>query len=85
MAKKVKISVTGHRRTTAWLAHTPEEPPIKEVLKQIRIEIETMLNSHKEADGVIRNEEAIYKIGCLQEALRILECVNEGYKMKVKP
>jgi len=54
------------------LAHEPEDPPLREVRKQIRIEIRTLISSYTEADGILRNESAIYEIGCLRKALKLL-------------
>lgn len=72
----MRVTITGHRKETAILAHAPEEPPVREVRKQIRIEIETLLRSYKERDGVIRDEDVIYEIGCLLKALKLLEPLN---------
>jgi hypothetical protein len=70
--KKIKIKITGFRRKTYILAHAIAKPPLEEVRKQIRIEMETCAFSHTEADGVIRDEEAIFEIACLQKALQLL-------------
>lgn len=72
MSKHILITVRGHSRITAKLARKPEDPPLREVRKQIRIELETMIRGTCEADGVIRDETVIYEIGCLQKALALL-------------
>jgi hypothetical protein len=71
--KIMKITVNdGAHTERATLAHKPEDPPRREVLKQLRIELAQHIRSFKERDGVIRDESEIYEIGCLLKAYKLL-------------
>lgn len=59
-------------RAHAWLVGRQEDAPLAEVRKQIRIEIEMMLNSHRESDGRIRDKHPLFEISCLRKALQLL-------------
>lgn len=46
--------------------------PLREVRKQIRMELGTKIRSVREMDGAIRDETEIYEITCLMRALDLL-------------
>lgn len=66
---KKKITYDGESCT---LAKTDFDVPLREVRKQIRMNIGQAIRSFKELDGVMRDENATYEILCLIKALEYL-------------
>lgn len=48
------------------------DPPLREVRRQIQLELGTHLRSHRELDGTIRDATEIYEILCLRKCLKLL-------------
>lgn len=69
-SKRLKIK---YWRETGILDHIPEDPPLREVLKTLRMEIGTRIRSYRQIDGVIRDSYEIYDIRCLMKAIRLLQ------------
>lgn len=62
-----------------------DTPPIREVLKQMRLDIEARLNSYREQDGWVRDESAVYEIECLERANDIIRAAGafaKAYKKR---
>lgn len=57
---------------SALLPEKPVDVSIREVRKQIRIELATNIRSYREVDGRITNKNALYEIACLLKALELL-------------
>jgi hypothetical protein len=52
-------------------------PPVSELCKYLFEEINVQLASHREADNVVRDKDAIWRIGCCERLLEVL-----GYRWR---
>lgn len=64
-----KVSADGGK---AVLVGKDFDPPVREIRRQIIIELGTHLRSVRELDGTIRDEHEIYEVLCLRKALKLL-------------
>jgi hypothetical protein len=60
------------KRRNWKLAHSAFKPSIAEVRDEIEDTLESMAQSHREADGVVRDEGAILAIAAYRRALELL-------------
>lgn len=67
---------------------TGESPDIvptkKEVIRELRLEIECWRNSYREIDGVIRDEAALHSIRCIQAAVLMVRAYEPDKRKKRK-
>lgn len=59
-------------------------PTKEEVIRELRLELESWRNGYRESDGVIRDEVALHSIRCIQAAVLMVRAYKPDKRKKRK-